>query len=77
MADVVGIEALSDSGSRGTSRDSGGASSSDPTVGAPVVGGGGRGGQLRGPAGTAVEELARERGGEASRHDHRGSSNKQ
>jgi hypothetical protein len=44
-------------------------------VGAPVVGGGGRGGQLRGQAEAAVDGLARERGGEASRHDHRGSSN--
>ena len=77
MADFVGVEALSNSGSRGTSRDGGGVSSTDPAVGTTVVGGGGRGGQLRGPAAAAVDGLAKERRGEASRHDHRGSSNSQ
>jgi hypothetical protein len=69
VADVVGVEALSNSGSRGTGRDGGRATSSDPAMGAPAVGGGGRGGQLRGPAAAAVDGLTRERGGEASRHD--------
>jgi hypothetical protein len=76
VSDVVGVEARSSGRRRGgTGRDSDGASSNDPAVGAPVVGGGGRGGQLRGQAEAAVDGLARERGGEASRHDHRGSSN--
>ena len=68
MADVVGVEALSYRGSRGTSRDGSRASSSDPAVGALVEGGGRRGGQLRGAAAAAVDGLARDRGGEASRH---------
>ena len=71
MADVVSVEALSDRGSRGTSRDGGRASSSDLAVGAPVVGGGGRDGKLRGPAAVAVDGLARDHGGEASSHDQR------
>lgn len=72
MADVVGVEALGDSGRRGHSCvDGAGARSGDLRLAvALVVGGRGGGGRRWGPAAAAVKGLARERGGEASRHDH-------
>lgn len=71
MADVVGVEALGDSGRRGHSCvDGAGARSGDLRLAVALVVGGRGGGRRWGPAAAAVKGLARERGGEASRHDH-------
>ena len=72
MAEIIGGKALGDRGRRGgAGRDGAGASSDVSAAVALVVGGrGGGGGRLWGPAAAAVDGLARERGGEASRHDH-------
>ena len=83
MAEIVGVEALGDRVRGGGACVDGAVARSDELmmVVALVAGGrGGGGGRLCGPAAAAVDGLARERGGEASRHDHGtevASSNKQ